>query len=243
MPLTYVPLLGVQRDLYRIPRGRERFEQYLQTMIDASTGDIRFPLVAMNPMAKEHVPALLDRLIELGADNIGGAATREIDDIGRDLRVTTVVSDDLIGGWTHRFAAEFSSRFETKPLLERGWIVAMLWSSETPAVDRVQQSVAAAIRRVEFILKHGFASTLAERMSQEGYALASAGVEMPDVDLEHLRAVIAPLLQATDMRTAIECLFGDVGARSLGFTERGLPENAGLALALAEEKGRVSAAS
>jgi hypothetical protein len=42
------------------------------------------------------------------------------------------------------------------------------------------------------------------------------------------------------IRIAIECLFGDVAARSLGLTERGLPDNAGLALALDDEKSRVS---
>src|SRR5437879_1765320 len=50
MPLTYVPLLRVQRDLYRIPRGRDRFRAYLRTMIDWDIEDMRLPLGAMNPM-------------------------------------------------------------------------------------------------------------------------------------------------------------------------------------------------
>ena len=37
---------------------------------------------------------------------------------------------------------------------------------------------------------------------------------------------------ADDMRTAIECLFGDAAGRTLGFTPRGLSPWAGLALAL-----------
>ena len=39
-------------------------------------------------------------------------------------------------------------------------------------------------------------------------------------------------LDAEDMRTCIECLFGDAAARTLGFTPRGLSPWAGLALAL-----------
>ena len=35
MKLEYVPLLEVQRELYRMPRGFERFREYLRTMIDA----------------------------------------------------------------------------------------------------------------------------------------------------------------------------------------------------------------
>jgi hypothetical protein len=242
MALTYIPLLNLQRDLYRLPRSRERFEAYLATMIDAQKNDVRLPLASMNPMAKDHVPALLDQLIGLGADTIGNAVTEEIGEIGGDFRVTTVIADDLIGGWTNRFAAEFSSRFETKPMMKRGWIVATLWSSEPADGELVRQAVAAAIRRAEFVVGHGFATTLAERLRQEGYALSRAGVTIPPVDLGRVRATIEPVLDATDMRTAIECLFGDVAAWSLGFTPRGLPDNAGLAVALEDEKGRVSAA-
>jgi hypothetical protein len=53
MNLDYVPLLSLQRDLYRIPRGMERFHAYLCTMIDRTTNDLRVPIVAMNPMGKD----------------------------------------------------------------------------------------------------------------------------------------------------------------------------------------------
>ena len=36
--LEYVPLLQIQRDLYRIERGPERFGAYLRTMIDPAAG-------------------------------------------------------------------------------------------------------------------------------------------------------------------------------------------------------------
>lgn len=50
MKLEFVPLLQVQRDLYRMPRGMERFRAYIQTMVDPETKDLQLPLVAMNPM-------------------------------------------------------------------------------------------------------------------------------------------------------------------------------------------------
>ena len=62
MRLDYVPLLKIQRDLYELPRGFERFREYLRTMTDPESGDLKFPLVAMNPMGKDHVTALLDAL-------------------------------------------------------------------------------------------------------------------------------------------------------------------------------------
>ena len=50
--------------------------------------------------------------------------------------------------------------------------------------------------------------------------------------IAYTREVLIPYLDADDMRTCIECLFGDAAGRTLGFTPRGLIPWAGLALAL-----------
>ena len=76
MNLTFVPLLRVQRELYAMPRGMERFREYIKTMTDAETGDLALPLVAMNPMGKDHVPALIDEYLALGAEEIAQGAVR-----------------------------------------------------------------------------------------------------------------------------------------------------------------------
>ncbi|HET6882929.1 MAG TPA: hypothetical protein VFI31_22360 [Pirellulales bacterium] len=62
------------------------------------------------------------------------------------------------------------------------------------------------------------------------------GPVIDDDDLDYTREVLAPLLDAEDARTAIECLFGDVAARSLGLTPRGLSPRAGLSLALCDAR-------
>ena len=68
MKLSLLPLLQIQRDLYAMPRGMERFREYIKAMTDPETGDLSLPLVAMNPMGKDHVPALIDEYIALGAE-------------------------------------------------------------------------------------------------------------------------------------------------------------------------------
>jgi hypothetical protein len=80
-------------------------------------------------------------------------------------------------------------------------------------------------------------------MAQEGWAMAMAGCTTPtldDADLAYTREVIAPCLDAADMRTSIECLYGDAAGRTLGFTPRGLSDWAGLALALADARNAIS---
>jgi len=76
MKLEFVPLLQVQRDLHRMPRGRERFRAYLQTLVDPETKDLKLPLAAMNPMGKDHVPALLEQYLAFDAESRACSETR-----------------------------------------------------------------------------------------------------------------------------------------------------------------------
>ena len=245
MKLSFLPLLQIQRDLYAMPRGLERFREYIRTMTDAETGDLALPLVAMNPMGKDHIPALLDEYIALGAEQIAAEATAEANaDFSREFKVALVVSDDLKGGWTKRWASEYGHRIENQAFLKRGFITALLWTSEPASADRVRESVLTSIYRAEYLQTHPAPKTLSEMLDQEGYAMARAGCTTPaldDDDLAYTRTVITPHLKASDRATVIACLFGDTAANALGYPPQGLTERAGVALALHD--GRASLTS
>jgi hypothetical protein len=92
-----------------------------------------------------------------------------------------------------------------------------------------------AVYRMAFVHRHGPARTLRDMLAQEGQVMAMAGCTRPvldEEDLAYTREVLTPHLDAEDMRTCVECLFGDVAGRTLGFTARGLSHWAGMALAL-----------
>ena len=250
MNLTYVPLLRLQRQLYDLPRGRDRFANYLRTMRTGDGSGLELPpLVIMNPMAREHVPALLDALLAIEADETAARAVAEAaDDLGDepgDFKVALVIVDDLKGGWTNRYTSEFNLRFPHSARTEDGlqpphwsnelWLSAVLWSSENASPQAVREAVLTAVYRAVYIARHGHARTLRDMLAQEGWVMASAGCTAPVLDsddLAYTEEVLSSLLDAGGMRTAVECLFGDVVARSLGFTPRGLSPRAGLALAL-----------
>jgi len=247
MQLTYVPLLHLQRELYAMPRGMERFREYIKTMVDAQTGDLALPLVAMNPMGKDHVPALIDEYLALGAEQIAEEAVSTI--VGRggtlvppdkaDFKVALVVSDDLKGGWTNRWASEYSHRIEYGAITKRGWLVGILWTSEPASEQNVRDTVLTSIYRAKYLQTHAAPRTLGEMLDQEGYAMASAGCATPqldDDDLAYTRSVIKPHLNASDRATVIACLFGDRAAAALGYPPQGLSERAGLALALSNAR-------
>ena len=250
MELEFVSLLGIQRELYRLPRGRERFEAYLRAMVDPRTGDLDLPLVDMNPMGKEHLPRLLDRLLELDAEAVGADAAASTQSATADVpgafRVGLVVADDARGGWTDRCCTELGHRFEGGALYKRGWIVGLLWTSEAPSETAVRHEVSTCIHRLAHIRRRGPATTIAAMLEQEGEAMAAAGCDEPGLDADDLaytRQVIGPYLAASDRATVVACLYGDEAARKLGYRPLGFSPRAGLALALDTARRRRPARS
>lgn len=244
MKPSLLPLLQIQRDLYAMPRGMERFREYIKTMTDPETGDLALPLVAMNPMGKDHIAALIDQYIALDAEKIAQDALASVTvDFAREYKVSLVVSDDLKGGWTNRWASEFGHRIEGAAITKRGFITAILWTSEPPSPERVREEVLTSIYRVEYLQSHPAPTTLRGMLEQEGYAMARADCTTPALDaddLEYTRTVIAPHLDAHDRATVIPCLFGDPGAAALGYPPQGLSDRAGFALALHDARKLVS---
>ena len=252
MQIEYVPLLQTQRDLHAIPRNYGRFKHYLRTIFQQDELGMRVPLLAMNPMGKEHVTALLDHLLALDGDELGAQAAREasteLADAPGDFKITLVVADDLMGGWTNRYANEFEYRFggawggapsvseQKLPRWQKHfWLFGVLWTSEPASEEAVREAILTAAHRVAYIQLHGRARRLRDMIAQEGYIMAAAGCTAPVLDAEDIaytREVLIPFLDVNDKRTCIECLFGDAPGRTLGFTPRGLSPWAGLALAL-----------
>ena len=240
MDLAFVPLLRKQRELYDIPRGTQRFDTYLRLLNRDDPARIVAPLTIVNPMAREPVAAILDSLLAVDAD---GEAARAVATAALDLasvpgggfRVSLVVADDAGGGWTNRYAWEFSQRFERPPAAHGSWRTGVLWSSDPPTAQGAREAVLTAIFREVYFQRHGLARTLGERMAQEGEVMRAAGCTGPTLDNEELaytREVIQPHLEATDLPTTTVHLFGDPAARSLGYRPPGLSHWAGLALAL-----------
>jgi hypothetical protein len=249
MHLTYVPLLGQERELYRRPRDYKRFKAYLHMTLDFETQRVRLPTLMMNPMAREHVADFLDALLALDAERVAEQAMQEVApqvaDVPGSYRVALVVVDDLKGGWTNRFACEYNRRAAIPPPPGQSyldWLAGMLWVSEPPSRQTVREEILTTIYRTAYVHRHGSPRTLRDLMAQEGQIMALAGATHPTLepdDLEYTRWVLAPFLDTTDIRTAIECLFGDAAGRTLGFTPHGLSPWAGLALALHDARPSV----
>ncbi|MBK6938627.1 MAG: hypothetical protein IPH13_00260 [Planctomycetes bacterium] len=236
MTVDYVPLLDVARNLYRMPLGQARFQEYLRVLRTDDRSYVRYPpLVSMNPMAKEHVLACIDAYRALDADAIARATIEASCSSGafapssRSFSLGFGVVDDVQGGWTNRAAVEHDACFAFGVSFKAGWISVLLWASELPHPATVRDVVALAIARTAYVERHGMPETLRAKIAQERTVHVITGVAVPTLDVQtadRMRRAVEPHLDATDMRTAIECLAGDEAAASLGFTPRGIPRHA-----------------
>ncbi|MBB6051369.1 hypothetical protein [Armatimonas rosea] len=235
MSLTYVPLLQKQLELYTLPRGTERFQSYLKTMVN-ETGDAIdvAPLMAMNPMGKAHCNALLEAYLapEIDAERLAEETLAELP-TDAALRVSLVLVDDAKGGWTNRTDYEYKLRTQLAATLRRlGWLSVMLWTSGTPSAEAVVEATRTTLHRALHVLTHGDPTTLREVLQHE----AAAQTQFPTLDPEELAytcEILTPLLDTptANMPVVVAALFGDSAATSLGYPPLGLSDNAGLALA------------
>ena len=237
MRIEFLPLLQIQRDLYKLPRGIERFREYLRTMQNEDGSGLNLPLVAMNPMGKEHVAAYLDQLMALDAEAIVQDALHEMPALpdSPPLRLGLVLSDDALGGWTNRTANEFI-HIVSEPIMniKYGFVTPILWTGDIPSIERVRGEVLATIHRYAYVVSNGEPKTLLDILRQEGHALKGAHVTqwLDTDDLAYTHEVLAGHLHAVDQPTLIAALFGDEAARDLGYQPLGLSARAGLGLAL-----------
>jgi hypothetical protein len=241
MTIHLYPLLQIQRDLYRLPRGMERFNTYLATLMQGQKMPELVPLIAMNPMAREHVAERLDELLAIDAEAVAAAA---VDEGNRRLppppdpapRLGLVVIDDAKGGWTGRGFLEMDLRFALYSP-KYNWITVMLWSSESWPAAKIRADVLAMLYRTAHMQRHGVAQTLDQLLAQEGRAARFADwppAALDADDLEYTREVIASYRATSVYATMFTCLFGDDAARAAGYPPLGLSAYAGLALAYAE---------
>ena len=237
MEIEYVPVLVVLRDLYARPRDASRFGAYLDAMLQG-TGDVVLPIAAANPMAREHALARVVELLDLGAEALGASAAADaaarLTDVDDRLRASLVLADDVAGGWTNRYLTEASGRFADRVDRKRNAVAALLWASESPAPDRIRQTLLGDLYRAAYRRRLGPARTLRAMLAQEGRTAAFAGARpaLPPAQTAAARATIAPFLDSATYSQQFAALYGDAPAVSVGYVPLGLPARAGFEVAL-----------
>ncbi len=227
------------RELYQLPRTFERFQSYLN-LVKTDTGTEALPLSTLNPMAKAHALDRVEQLLAIAAEDRALAAARDaaarMSDLDDSVRIIVLLIDDAMGGWTNRAFAEFSHRYERKYEVPRGWASVVIWTTEDPAPELIEQRTYETLYRTIDERKRGPVRTLREIMDREGRTMRFAGYEprYDDATLRSIRATIEPHLDSHAAPVVFAALYGDAVARSLGYPPLGVPGRGGYEQAFAD---------
>lgn len=240
--MKLVPLLAIQRGLYSLPV-QSRFGAYLDTMYLPNRQDLRYPLANMNPMAKAHVHAFLDQLLEQNAEDAAQEMLEEVVTnfpqlLSLDLSLGLVVVDDAQGGWTDRVDVDIKNTFQRQGMLQRKWVEAILWSGDEKdsesLIPRVKSTVALAIYRTACSQKEGnVIATLGDMMKQESWVWKQSwkhsDTDTADrgQDMESALTILKQHQHASieeDYPTVVAAFYGDQAAEARGHPTLGTKE-------------------
>jgi hypothetical protein len=174
MTFVLLPILDVMSNFYQMPRGNDRFQEYLKILRGNTKDDMVMPIGGFNPMAKEHILVKLNELKTLDAEGIMleilGNLNKKLF-LKNDLiyKVALNLSDDLLGGWTNRFTTDFDSKFKINALVKRQFCTPVFWSSEIYSEHLVRQRTVEYALRTIYWLEKPKPITLKEHVEQEQF--------------------------------------------------------------------------
>lgn len=225
MVFELVPILKKMRELYRLPRDLNRFEEFLNTLVDSSDSDIQIPIIGYNPMAKEHI---LDRLQELIGMNAEQTASEALETLNKKyisvhsdqrFQVFIILSDDMSGHWPDRNSSDYDSRFRMRPLIRRHFCTPFFWCSEKFGKEMIQRRVTEYAERTVYLLDHSDPETLEEHILMEDSVRSVSSLKLKDLlnGNSEFQEIYEANRKCTEKNVIFNFLYGDDAAVKLGF--------------------------
>lgn len=230
MKFELLPVVDIMIELYLQPRSPERFQKYLTVLQGDKKGDLALPLSGYNPMAKEHVLNKLYELKELDAEGLMATALQDLNmelrgsKLPSRVKVALTVADDLQGGWTNRYTADYDSKFKLSGLVNRNFCTPILWVSETPNVDLIKTRTLEYCYRTLYWLSNTKPVTLEDHIKQELFVYEHVTAPMAVFDENELTSFYENHKGEADYSTIFTFLYGDEAAASLGHTKLGIKD-------------------
>lgn len=212
----------------------ERFNNYLKLLQGDTKGDLVLPLGGFNPMAKAHVLEQLLYLKELGIETVISEilervnSETELKDGTGTFEVAFNLSDDLMGGWTNRYTADYQGRFKLNPLIKRNFCVPVFWTSELIDADKIKMRTLESCYRTLYFSSHPLPKTLKEHLSQEVFVASYTDYEFERTEhYEELHGIYELNKNTEDELFIQNFLYGDASALALGNQPIGVKEEFG----------------
>lgn len=247
MPYQIMPLLQRMEQFYQLPRDRQRFETYLEMMLDKDRKDIELPIASFNPMGKELVLAKINELRVARAEivleeEVANFNARHTQAFARNISVAINLVDDVGGAWSSRYSTDYTSKFVSSATLKRNFCLPFFFTSETFDEASVRLRIREYLYRTYYGLQNPPPTTLAEHLAQEVYVQQM--VEAPPISSDKeafalMETRAKEFAQSTDYNLIFNFFYGDPACEVLNYKTYGLPHNAGFKYAalLAQKNG------
>ena len=233
MRLVLLPLIDTMLEYYNLPRGFERFREYISLLTGGTGDDMKLPIGGFNPMGKEHVAERLIGLKNLDAEKLVSEILNKMSpqfanvDPAGEYKVSISLADDLKGGWTNRFTTDYQHKFNTSAFLKRRFITIQFWTSDTLSIELIASRTMESIFRLVYQLQFPKQETLEEHIRQEAFVNNKlklvSGIN--PVDVAYYQRFYREHKDSIDYPLIFNFLYGDRAAENLGYKPMGIKDD------------------
>lgn len=206
------------QELLEIPRGMGRFYSYLDKMID-NNGAVILPIQGFNPMSKEHVGEVLQKLLNMNAESMLNSILtiiqKDLDLSGFDtLKFCLMPTDDLKGGWTNRATIQLERWTNVKKVLWNNFIPLYSWVTDELNPNSFELNMKRQLYEIFYLIDKKRIHSLSEilELRRESYSYIHGQKEFEKINNPHLNT--------NDLGILIEFFFGEQSALDLGYTPK-----------------------
>ena len=235
MKFEVVQILDRIKELYKLPRNKQRFDKYLFMLQGSSKDDLLLPIAGYNPMGKELAVTKLDELIQLNAEEIAKAEVEKINqsinsNVDRTIQVVINLVDDVEGSWSNPATTDYSSKFEIEPLIKRNFCTPYFWTSEDYSEKLIARRIREYVFRTIHRIKNGIPKTLKQAFEQEAFvqSMVMDPKEHATIhDFSKIEKFYIEHKNSDDYNLKFCFFYGDRDAESLAYPTFDIRENEG----------------
>jgi hypothetical protein len=223
MNFKLVPILDLMLDFYQKPRDFDRFQTYLSLLQGDTKGNLARPIGGFNPMAKAHILDKLNELKALDAEKIMSETLADLSSNKNNapvFKVSLTLADDLKGGWTNRYTADFDSKFKLNALVQRQFCTPVFWTSDDYTEGAIHDcTMEYALRTIYWVNKKAKPQTLKDHFEQELFVAKNGNYTRPKpvCDTTTLRQFYKTHADSDDYALIFNFFYGNEASQSLGF--------------------------
>ena len=225
MTFELLPTIDIMLDLYQKPRNFDRFNQYLNILLDEK-GEVTLPVSGFNPMAREHAIQKLTELKELNAEKIIAETIKEVHTRFAShpnqniFKISLNLLDDMKGGWTNRYTSDYHSKFKLNAYVTRGFCITIFWTSEQYTEDLIKERTMQSALRTIYWLTNPKPKILKDHIDQEKYVSMHIGREAckkQTIDFTTTDRFYKQHRDSDNYHILFNFLYGDAASKSLEF--------------------------